>query len=169
MMQAERNEYLEFVRILASERFTNGDKPFAICCMIEDGQNIRGEYFILLENSARLRLGASESTIYCLDDNCPPPLMNRFAQRLNVFEQLKIAIAAKFNSIRPASDESNIGLATILSSRVLLRTLNNAYLQLFEMCAFANGRERLDFVSEITNSNHLRKLIESAIQELPAT
>ncbi len=167
-MQAERNESLEFVRILASERFANGDKPYAICSVTEVGQNIRGEYFILLENSARLRLGSSESTI-CLNDDRPPPLMDRFAQSLSVFEQLKIAIVARLNSIRPASDESNIGLATILSSRVLLRTLSNAYLQLFELCSFANGRERLDFVWEITKSSQLKRLIECAIRELPAT
>ena len=137
--------------------------------MIENGQNIRGEYFILLENSTQLRLGASESTIYCSNDDRPPPLMDRFAQSLSVFEQLKIAIVARLNSIRPASDELDIGLATILSSRVLLRTLSNAYLQLFELCSFANGHESLDFVWEITKSSQLKRLIECAIRELPAT
>ena len=167
-MPTQRNKRLDFVRILTSERLGNGDKPFVICCIVEDGQNIQGEYVILFENSSQIRLGSIESTIYSLNDNRSSPLMDRLAQGRNVFEQLKNAIVVRLDSIRPSSDESNIGLAKMLNSHVLLRELSNAYLQLFELCSLTNGRERLDYISQITKSEQLKKLIKGAIKDLPA-
>ena len=160
---------MDLVRILASERLENGDKPFVICCIVADGDNTLGEYFILFENAGRIRLGSVESTIFALNNNRPSPLMDRLAQGKSVLVQLKNAIRVRLEDNRSGSKDSDDGLANMLRSNVMLHELSNAYVQLFELCSFTNGRERLGYVSETTRSEQLKKLINGAVQDLQTT
>lgn len=160
---------MDLVRILASDRLENGDKPFVICCIVADGENTLGEYFILFENSGKIRLGSFESTIFSLNDNRPSPSMDRLAQGQSVLMHLKKAIVVRLEENRSGSAESGDGLANRFRSDVLLHELSNAYVQLFELCSLTSGRERLGYVSETTKSEQLKKLIKGAVQDLQIT
>ena len=127
----------------------NGDKPFVIYCAVGEGSNVIGEFTILFECSGQIRIEAIQSTIFSSEDT--------------VFDQLKVAVLTQLESFwRTSSSFRNED--DNQDSRASLVEQANAYLSLIDLCTITNGRERLEFISENTNSDHLKKLISCACQ-----
>ena len=141
---------MDRVRILTGERLSNGDRPFAVVCAVGEGSNVIGEFAILFECSGRIRVETIQSTIFSSEDL--------------VVDQLKVAVSNQLESFWIKSSPSTNETDNIQKSFASLVEQSNAYLSLVELCTITNGRERLEFISENTNSDQLKNLISCAVQ-----
>ncbi len=147
--ESEGIAHLDRVRVLIGERLTNGDKPIVVICAVGEGSNVVGEFAILFECAGQIRVECIRSTIFSSEDI--------------VIEQLKVAVRNQLESFW-LSSRTPTGELDDNQPSLSLAEQSNAYLNLVELCSFTNGRERLEYISENTHSDQLKKLISCAVQ-----